>query len=74
LQEIFFNVDPLSGKGKDFKKKFDTSQLAAIRVGDWKLLTGDHEFNGIVPNPATDIYGCKWIAVKASSIILPQYL
>ncbi|XP_067945659.1 arylsulfatase B-like isoform X2 [Watersipora subatra] len=35
--------------------EFNTDQLAVIRSGDWKLMTGPIGFNGIVPNPDTDL-------------------
>jgi len=38
---------------------FDTQIQAAIRVGDWKLLTGDPGFSDLIPAPLDDYIKCK---------------
>ncbi|XP_067939280.1 arylsulfatase B-like [Watersipora subatra] len=51
-KEILHNIDPMYPvKGTSVSKVFDTSVQAAIRYGDWKLLTGDPGFDGWVPEP-----------------------
>lgn len=39
--------------------RFNVRQLAAIRRGDWKLITGDAGFNRIIPDPEVNITACK---------------
>ena len=43
---------------------FNTRQLAAIRYKQWKLLTGNQGYNGIVPNPVINISACKFIGLS----------
>ena len=53
--ELLHNIDPLkSTKASHIIKGFDTSVQAAIRVGDWKLLTGDPGFDEWVKPPELD--------------------
>jgi len=52
LQEILHNIDPLyDRKGKSVSSIFDTSVQAALRSGNWKILTGDPGFDEWVPEP-----------------------
>ncbi|XP_012687950.1 arylsulfatase I [Clupea harengus] len=52
-REILHNIDPLNRKGQGSWKEghhvWDTAVQAAIRVGDWKLLTGDPGHGDWVP-------------------------
>ena len=53
--ELLHNIDPLKKHGKPHVVTgFDTSVHAAIRVGDWKLLTGDPGFDEWVKPPELD--------------------
>jgi len=46
------NIDPMyKKKGKSVSKVFDTSVQAALRHGDWKILTGDPGYDKWVPKP-----------------------
>ncbi|XP_041948239.1 arylsulfatase I [Alosa sapidissima] len=51
--EILHNIDPLNRKGRgswrDGEQVWDAAVQAAIRVGDWKLLTGDPGHGDWVP-------------------------
>ena len=50
--ELLLNIDPLeSGPEPRLVMGFDTSVRAGIRVGDWKLLTGDPGFDDWVEPP-----------------------
>ena len=42
-KEILHNIDPLSVHKslKPYPHQFNTQTLAALRVGDWKLITGN---------------------------------
>lgn len=52
FQEILHNIDPMySRKGASVSQVFDTSVQAALRYGDWKILTGDPGFDKWVPEP-----------------------
>ena len=39
---------------------FDTSVQAALRYGDWKIITGDPGFDSWVPEPTLYNKDCKW--------------
>lgn len=50
---------PLATTTTEQPQTFDVNQLAVIRSGDWKLITGPKGYSGLVPNPDSDIAGCK---------------
>ncbi|KAF6022692.1 ARSB [Bugula neritina] len=51
-KDILHNIDPMyKKKGESVSKVFDTSVQAALRHGDWKILTGDPGFDSWVPEP-----------------------
>ena len=43
---------------------FNLDQLAVIRSGNWKLITGPVGFDEIIPNPDTDIFECKYFTFQ----------
>ncbi|CAL8347317.1 unnamed protein product [Merluccius merluccius] len=69
-QEILHNIDPLHkppsppgprpGSGKWSQHIWDTSVQAAIRVGDWKLLTGDPGHGDWVPPQTLSSLPGRW--------------
>ena len=64
LQEIIYNIDPLfKKKGKSVSTIFDTSVQAALRYGDYKILTGDPGYDQWVPEPTSP--RCKHFLLKA---------
>ena len=64
LQEIIYNIDPLfKKKGKSVSTIFDTSVQAALRYGDYKILTGDPGYDQWVPEPTSP--RCKHFFLKA---------
>uniref|UniRef100_A0A7N8XJW0 Arylsulfatase I-like n=1 Tax=Mastacembelus armatus TaxID=205130 RepID=A0A7N8XJW0_9TELE len=56
--EILHNIDPL--KTKKGNVIWDTSVQAAIRVGDWKLLTGDPGHGDWVPPQVLSTLPGRW--------------
>ena len=75
LQEIIYNIDPFDTSdtkaGRSLKKRakreqannrisYNVNQKAAVRSGDWKMITGIIGFDGIVPNPKNSIAKCKY--------------
>jgi len=65
LQEIIYNIDPKSPrKGKSVSTVFDTSVQAALRFGDYKILTGDPGYDKWVPEPTSPF--CKYSSLKYS--------
>ncbi|KAL3871103.1 hypothetical protein ACJMK2_039122 [Sinanodonta woodiana] len=55
-KELLHNIDPLSPKsGKPaFNGTFDTSVRAALRIGDWKVITGYPGNGSWIPPPNID--------------------
>jgi len=59
-KEILHNIDPLTvskNGSRLFPDRFDTRTRAAIRVGDWKLITGDPGKGNWYPLPNSTTYG-----------------
>lgn len=52
-KELLHNIDPLEGpKGKSlFPGLFDTRVRAALRIGDWKIITGNPGNSSWIPPP-----------------------
>uniref|UniRef100_UPI003AB0C4A5 arylsulfatase I-like n=1 Tax=Centroberyx gerrardi TaxID=166262 RepID=UPI003AB0C4A5 len=70
-QEILHNIDPLHKAPAPGKKKggwgiWDTSVQAAIRVGDWKLLTGDPGHGDWVPPQVLTTLPGRWWNLERS--------
>uniref|UniRef100_A0A665XE97 Sulfatase N-terminal domain-containing protein n=1 Tax=Echeneis naucrates TaxID=173247 RepID=A0A665XE97_ECHNA len=59
-QEILHNIDPLHLGVKETGRMWDTSVQAAIRVGDWKLLTGDPGHGDWVPPQVLPTLPGRW--------------
>ncbi|KAK3599226.1 hypothetical protein CHS0354_012834 [Potamilus streckersoni] len=54
-KELLHNIDPLFHKGKPaYNGTFDTSVRAALRIGDWKLITGNPGNGSWIPPPNID--------------------
>ncbi|XP_052393996.1 arylsulfatase I [Carassius gibelio] len=78
--EILHNIDPLhrrsQGSLKDGYGLWDTTVQASIRVGDWKLLTGDPGHGDWVPPQVLTNFPSSWwhlerqIEIKRKSVWL----
>uniref|UniRef100_A0A672JR39 Sulfatase N-terminal domain-containing protein n=1 Tax=Salarias fasciatus TaxID=181472 RepID=A0A672JR39_SALFA len=67
-REILHNIDPLH-KSSKAKSLWDTTVQAAIRVGDWKLLTGDPGHGDWVPPQMLPTLPGRWWNLERSSLL-----
>nr|XP_055036316.1 arylsulfatase I [Misgurnus anguillicaudatus] len=69
--EILHNIDPLhrrsQGSVREGYELWDTSVQAAIRVGDWKLLTGDPGHGDWVPPQVLTNFPSSWWNLEQQS-------
>ncbi|CDQ88642.1 arylsulfatase I [Oncorhynchus mykiss] len=73
--EILHNIDPLhrrtglppSGSGQEAQHLWDTTVQAAIRVGDWKLLTGDPGHGDWVPPQVLANFPGSWWTLERNT-------
>ncbi|CAB1333188.1 unnamed protein product [Coregonus sp. 'balchen'] len=73
--KILHNIDPLhrrsglpqSGSGQEGQHVWDTTVQAAIRVGDWKLLTGDPGHGDWVPPQVLANFPGSWWTLERNT-------
>ncbi|KAK3524232.1 hypothetical protein QTP70_023597, partial [Hemibagrus guttatus] len=70
--EILHNIDPLHRRGlgslKEGKGLWDTAVQAAIRVGDWKLLTGDPGHGDWIPPQVLSSFPTGWWNLERGNV------
>uniref|UniRef100_A0A8C3A6C8 Sulfatase N-terminal domain-containing protein n=1 Tax=Cyclopterus lumpus TaxID=8103 RepID=A0A8C3A6C8_CYCLU len=69
-QEILHNIDPLSNHSPE--APWDASVQAAIRVGDWKLLTGDPGHGDWVPPQVLPTLPGRWWNLERGVSLFPR--
>uniref|UniRef100_A0A8C3A5A2 Sulfatase N-terminal domain-containing protein n=1 Tax=Cyclopterus lumpus TaxID=8103 RepID=A0A8C3A5A2_CYCLU len=69
-QEILHNIDPLINKSPE--APWDASVQAAIRVGDWKLLTGDPGHGDWVPPQVLPTLPGRWWNLERGVSLFPR--
>uniref|UniRef100_A0A8C3G6B2 Sulfatase N-terminal domain-containing protein n=1 Tax=Cyclopterus lumpus TaxID=8103 RepID=A0A8C3G6B2_CYCLU len=73
-QEILHNIDPLTHKQhrQSCSAPWDASVQAAIRVGDWKLLTGDPGHGDWVPPQVLPTLPGRWWNLERGVSLFPR--
>ncbi|XP_060791274.1 arylsulfatase I [Neoarius graeffei] len=70
--EILHNIDPLHRRGLGSLQKgkglWDTAVQAAIRVGDWKLLTGDPGHSDWIPPQLLTSFPTGWWNLERGNV------